>query len=140
MTETTPFDTQDAAEHQLAIRVMAMPKDANAYGDIFGGWMMAQLDIAGGIIAIRTAQGRVSTVAVNAMRFIVPVSVGDLVSVYGWVEQVGRTSIRVRVEAFAERDRDLNQLHAVATATLTYVAMDEHCRPRPVRDSGKAPC
>ena len=71
--------------------------------------------------------------AVNAMRFIVPVSVGDLVSVYGWVEQVGRTSIRVRVEAFAERDRDLNQLHAVATATLTYVAMDEHCRPRPVR-------
>lgn len=132
MSKRIPRETKDPRERQLILRVMAMPADANAYGDIFGGWLMAQMDIAGGILAIQTAQGRVATVAVNAMQFIQPVAIGDVVSIYGRLHKLGTTSIRVELETYAERDRDFNQLHEVATATLTYVALDDQGRPRPV--------
>jgi len=125
-------EPQDTAGRQLTIRVLAMPADANPHGDIFGGWLMSQIDIAGSVVAIQTAQGRVVTVAVNEMRFILPVLVGDLVSLYARVKQVGRTSITVEVEAFAEREQERNRQQRVATATLTYVAIDENGQPRAV--------
>jgi acyl-CoA thioesterase YciA len=120
----------DPTARQLSIRVMAMPADANAYGDIFGGWLMSQMDIAGSVVAVQIAQGKVATVAVNAMRFIQPVFVGDLVSLYAQLKRAGNSSIKVDVEVFAEREHQLNDLQLVATATLTYVAVDDQRRPR----------
>ena len=132
MTTEAAQEPQGPTERQLTIRVLAMPADANPHGDIFGGWLMSQIDIAGSVVAIQTAQGRVVTVAVNEMRFILPVFVGDLVSLYARLKQVGRTSVTVEVEAFAEREQERNQLQRVSTATLTYVAVDENRRPRAV--------
>ena len=132
MTTEAAQEPQGPTERQLTIRVLAMPADANPHGDIFGGWLMSQIDIAGSVVAIQTAQGRVVTVAVNEMRFILPVFVGDLVSLYARLKQVGRTSVTVEVEAFAEREQERNQLQRVSTATLTYVAIDENGRPRAV--------
>lgn len=125
-----PCPTPNPGEHQLAIRVLAMPADTNPAGDIFGGWLMSQVDIAGSIIAVQVAQGRVVTVSVHEFRFIAPVSVGDLVTCYAEVERRGRTSVRVKVEVFAERDRDPGSLHLVAEASITYVAVDENSNPR----------
>ncbi len=132
MNEFIPGEPQDLTEPQLCIRVAAMPSDANAYGDIFGGWLMSQIDIAGSVVAIQAAGGRVATVAVNEMRFLKPVSVGDLVSLYGRLERMGTTSVTVNVEAYAEREVDRNKLQQVADATITYVAVGEDRRPRPV--------
>ncbi len=115
-----------------AIRVLAMPADTNPTGDIFGGWIMAQIDLAGGIVASRRASGRVVTVAMNAFEFHQPVFVGDLVSCYGSVVRVGRTSLTLHLEAFAERAADPGQLVKVTEATATFVAVDEQRRPRPV--------
>lgn len=109
-----------------------MPTDTNAAGDIFGGWLMSQVDIAGSIAAWRRAHGRVVTVAVNAFQFHHPVYVGDLISCFAEVVRVGRTSITVHVEVFAERDRHGAESLRVTEATLTYVAVDEGRRPRPV--------
>src|SRR5690554_4175653 len=109
-----------------------MPADTNAAGDIFGGWLMSQVDIAGSIAAWRRARGRVVTVAVNAFQFHQPVYVGDLISCFAEVVRVGRTSLTVRVEVFAERDRDGGECIRVTEATLTYVAIDAQRRPRPV--------
>jgi acyl-CoA thioesterase YciA len=111
-------------DHQLALRVTPMPADVNANGDIFGGWVMAQVDIAGGVTAARRARGRVVTVAVNAFQFKQPVSVGDLVSFYTQVVAVGRTSITVHVEVLAERNPADPVTVKVTEATLTYVAID----------------
>lgn len=113
------------------LRVMPMPSDVNSTGDIFGGWIMAQVDIAGGIPAFRVARGRVATVAVNSFVFRQPVLVGDLVSFYADVVRVGRTSITVAVEVFAQRDMP-QRVVKVTEATLTYVAVDAERRPRPV--------
>lgn len=132
MTSKAAQEAQDPTEPQLTIRVLAMPADANPQGDIFGGWLMSQIDIGGSVVAIQTAQGKVVTVAVNEMRFILPVLVGDLVSIYARLKRVGRTSVTVEVEAFAEREQERNQLQRVATATLTYVAVDGNGRPRVV--------
>lgn len=132
MTTEAAQEPQGPTARQLTIRVLAMPADANPHGDIFGGWLMSQIDIAGSVVAIQTAQGRVVTVAVNEMRFILPVFVGDLVSLYARLKQVGRTSVTVEVEAFAEREQERNRQQRVATATLTYVAVDENRRPRTV--------
>ena len=107
-----------------------MPGDTNPSGDIFGGWLMSQVDIAGSIVSMQVAQGRVATVAVHDFQFIKPVLVGDLVSCYAEVERRGRTSVRVHVEVFAERERDPNSVDLVAEASLTYVAVDEHSHPR----------
>jgi acyl-CoA thioesterase YciA len=114
------------------IRVLAMPADTNAAGDIFGGWMMSQVDIAGSIVAFRRADGRVATVAVNEFTFLKPVFVGDLVSIYARLLKTGTTSIQVAVEAYAERHRGVEECHKVATAILTYVAVGEDRRPRPI--------
>lgn len=114
------------------LRVMPMPTDANIHGDVFGGWIMAQVDIAGAIPAVREAHGRVATVAVNSFTFKQPVLVGDVVSFYSEVARVGRTSITVNVEVFAERGL-AREVVKVTEATLTYVAVGEDRRPRPVR-------
>jgi acyl-CoA thioesterase YciA len=113
------------------IRVIAMPADTNPAGDIFGGWLMAHMDQAGASVALRRAAGRVATVAVEAMAFHSPVKVGDEVSLYGHLLGTGRSSIRVRVEAW-RRDRTGEAANRVTEATFTFVALDEAGRPRPV--------
>jgi len=116
----------------LAIRVMATPADTNPSGDIFGGWIMSQVDVAGSIIARRRAQGRIVTVAVNSFQFHKPVFVGDLISCYVTITRTGRTSITVNVKAFAERGGKHHECIKVTEADLTYVAVDERRRPRPL--------
>lgn len=113
-----------------ALRVTPMPADANAYGDIFGGWIMSQVDIAGSIPAMRRALGRVATVAVNSFVFKQPVLVGDLVSFYAAIEKVGRTSITVAVEVYAQRNPDEEVTVKVTEASLTYVAVGPDRKPR----------
>jgi len=117
------------------LRVVPMVKDTNAAGDVFGGWVMSQVDIAGSIAAVRRAKGRVVTVAVNAFHFVAPVSVNDLVSFYAQVVKVGTTSITVDVEVYAERGlRSPNpgEVVKVTEAVLTYVAVDDKRQKRPV--------
>ena len=118
---------------QPVLRIIPMPADTNAHGTIFGGWVMAQVDLAGSVPAYERAQGNVVTVAVNSFSFKEPVFVGDLVSFYARVVKVGRTSITVDVEVFAQRGRD-GRLDAVKVteAQLTYVAIDAGRRPRPI--------
>jgi acyl-CoA thioesterase YciA len=117
---------------QPALRVMPMPADANQNGDIFGGWIMAQVDVAGGTVAGKLARGRVATVAVKEFVFKQPVHIGDLLSFYVDIEKIGRTSITVTVEVFAERRPDDPRVVKVTEATLTYVAIDSSGRPRTV--------
>jgi acyl-CoA thioesterase YciA len=119
-------------ETHLAIRVMAMPADTNAAGDIFGGWLMSQVDIAGSLVARRHAQGRVVSVAVNSFEFKQPVFVGDIISCYAVITRVGTTSITINVKACAERLQEPHDVILVAEGDLTYVAMDENSRPRPL--------
>jgi acyl-CoA thioesterase YciA len=114
------------------LSVVPMPSDANQHGDIFGGWIMSQVDIAGGVIAARRARGRVATVAVNAFTFKQPVMIGDVVLFYAEVVKVGRTSITVDVEVFAQRNPAVLETVKITEATLTYVATDESRRPRVV--------
>ena len=114
------------------LRVVPMPADANSSGDIFGGWIMSQVDIAGGVCALRVARGRVVTVAVNSFVFKQAVLIGDLVSFYAKVVRVGRTSITVDVEVFAERFTEQGRYVKVTEALLTYVAIDAEGRPRPL--------
>lgn len=109
---------------------MPQPSDANIHGDVFGGWIMAQVDIAGSVPATRRAAGRVATVAVNAFTFKQPVFVGDLLSFYAEVVKVGRTSITIFVEVYAERQRLELEVVKVTEATLTYVATDEQRQSR----------
>jgi acyl-CoA thioesterase YciA len=116
---------------EVVLRVVPMPSDANYTGDIFGGWIMSQVDIAGSIPALRLARGRIATVAVNSFTFKHPVLIGDVVSFYADIVRVGRTSITVDVEVYAER-RTLHEVVKVTEATLTYVAVDDERRPRPV--------
>jgi len=113
-----------------ALRVIPMPGDANAHGDVFGGWIMAQVDLAGSVPAVERAQGRVATVAVNSFLFKNPVYVGDLVNFYADIVKTGRTSITVEVEVFAQRMRHSNEIVKVTEATLTYVATDDLRQPR----------
>jgi len=116
------------------LRVVPMPSDANYSGDIFGGWIMSQVDIAGSIPAAQLAKGRIVTIAVNSFLFKQPVMIGDLVSFYAEVVKVGRTSITVDVEVYAQR-RSLHETVKVTEATLTYVAVDDQRRPRPISAS-----
>lgn len=122
---------------QPALRVIPMPADANTYGDVFGGWIMAQVDLAGSIAAARRAHGRVATIAVHSFVFKQPVFIGDLVSFYAEVVRVGRTSLTVDVEVFAERGRHGGQVVKVTEATLTYVATDENRQPRAVESDAQ---
>ena len=114
------------------LRVVPMPADVNQHGDIFGGWIMSQVDIAGGIVAARRARGRVATVAVNEFTFKQPVSVGDIVTFYGEIERTGRTSITIAVEVYAQRNPDELVTVKVTEARLTYVAVGADGRPRPL--------
>ena len=120
------------ADHELVMKVIPMPADANANGDIFGGWVMAQVDLAGAVLPARYAQGRMATVAVNQFVFKQAVSLGDLLSFYARVARVGRTSITVHVEVYAERNPADVQVVKVTEAQLTYVAIDAEGRPRPL--------
>lgn len=125
--------TQLPPDEQPVLRIVPMPADTNAHGTIFGGWVMAQVDIAGSIPAWDRAQGPVVTVAVNSFVFKEPVFVGDVVSFYARVLKVGRTSITVDVEVFAQRARSVSrEAMKVTEAQLTYVAVDDRRQPRPV--------
>ena len=117
---------------QPTLRVVPMPADVNASGDIFGGWVMSQVDIAGGFAAMKRARGRIATVAVNAFQFKQPVQIGDLLSFYAEIVRVGNTSITVNVEVYAQRNPEDIEIVKVTEATLTYVATDKDRRPRAV--------
>jgi len=121
-----------AVPREPMIRVIAMPADTNAFGDIFGGWLMAQMDLAAGNLAMRIAEGRCVTVAVDAMAFLSPVHVGDEVSFYADLLSMGRTSLKINVEA-ERRTRFQRSTIPVTKAVFTFVAIDEDRKPRPVR-------
>ena len=127
--QLTPTTLPDAMPQ---LRVVPMPADANIHGDVFGGWIMAQVDIAGSLPAVRRANGRVATVAVNSFLFKQPVFVGDLLSFYANVVKVGITSVTVNVEVYAERMRLQSEVVKVTEATLTYVATGADRKPRPL--------
>ncbi|MEZ2127275.1 MULTISPECIES: acyl-CoA thioesterase [unclassified Sinorhizobium] len=116
---------------ELTLRTLAMPADANPAGDIFGGWVMAQMDLASGIRAAERARGRVVTAAVKEMAFELPVKIGDTLSVFTHIERVGRTSITLLVEAWAHRSR-YDKLEKVTAGIFIMVALDEHGAPKPV--------
>jgi acyl-CoA thioesterase YciA len=124
-------DLATVPERVPAVRALAMPADTNPQGDIFGGWILAQMDVAGGVVAFERAAGRVATVAIDAMTFHAPVFVGDVVSCYAEVVKVGRTSITIQVESWARRQRTGTPIR-VTEGRFTYVAIDEERRPRPV--------
>ncbi len=119
-------------DRQPALRLVPRPADTNAGGDIFGGWILAQIDLAGSIPAHRRAGGRVVTVAMESVQFHEPVFVGDLVSCYADIVRTGRSSITVEVEVVAERHRSGGERIKVTEATVTYVAIDDQRRPRPL--------
>ena len=128
--------TRDGPRGILATRTLAMPSDANPQGDIFGGWVMSQMDVAGGITAIQRSGGRAVTAAVDGMSFHLPVYVGDVLAVYADIVKVGRSSLTVQVEAWAERGVS-GEAAKVTEGTFVFVAVDEAGRPRPVPE--KAP-
>ena len=126
-----PLSTETEPRGDLCIRTLAMPADTNANGDIFGGWVLSRMDQAGGIAGVERARGRVVTIALEAMTFIRPVKVGDVLEVYTEVESIGRTSMKMHIEAWARRF----QTHAqekVTDATFTFVAIDDNGKPRPI--------
>jgi acyl-CoA thioesterase YciA len=130
MPKMAPAVLPDGAE--LVMRVMPLPADANANGDVFGGWIMAQVDLAGAVLPARIAKGRIATVAVNEFIFKQPVSIGDLLSFYARVSRIGRTSVTVHVEVYAERNPANLQVVKVTEANVTYVAIDLQGKPRPL--------
>jgi acyl-CoA thioesterase YciA len=129
--------SQNSSEHtvmptdkELVLKVIPMPADSNANGDIFGGWVMAQVDLAGSVIPARIAKGRIATVAVNQFVFKQAVKIGDLLSFFAEVERVGTTSVTVKVEVYAQRMRQPEPVIKVTEANLTYVAIDLEGKPR----------
>lgn len=126
-------------DKELVLKVIPMPGDTNANGDIFGGWVMANVDLAGAVIPARVAKGRMATVAVNEFVFKHPVRVGDILSFYAGLTRIGRTSMTVQVEVYAERMGTVGNYIKVTEASLTYVAIDDQGKPRPVpRDTDLA--
>jgi acyl-CoA thioesterase YciA len=125
-----PFVEQLPSDQDLVLKVIPMPADCNANGDIFGGWVMAQVDLAGAVLPARYVRGRYATVAVNQFVFKQPVRVGDILSFFSHVQRIGNTSISVKVEVFAERFSAQGEYMKVTEATLTYVAIDETGKPR----------
>lgn len=117
---------------EITIQVLAMPADTNPDGDIFGGWLLSQMDIGGALLAKREAQTRVVTVAIEKMKFVQPVFVGDTLKIYSKIEKIGNTSITINVEAWAERDR-IGKLVKVTEGLFSYVAFDKHRNPIPVK-------
>ena len=125
-------------DEELVLKVIPMPADCNQNGDIFGGWVMAQVDLAGAVIPARMAGGRIATVAVREFIFKQPVRVGDILSFFAKITRLGRTSITVKVEVYAERFRAQGHYIKVTEAQLTYVAIDDHGRPRDLPDEARA--
>ncbi|MEL7542426.1 MAG: acyl-CoA thioesterase [Pseudomonadota bacterium] len=128
---TSATQPHPAPKGELTTRTLAMPADTNPAGDIFGGWVVAEMDKAGAVCAATTAGGRVVTVAIDAMTFIQPVFVGDVLSVYCVITRTGRTSITVQLEAWALRDR-IGEEVKVTEGTFTFVAVDDARKPRPI--------
>jgi len=124
--------TTGAAEGDPILRVVPRPGDINANGHIFGGWVLSQMDVAAGIVAGREAQGPVATVAIEAMEFIAPILLQDIISVFAHVERIGRTSIAIRIRVVASRERGTREVD-VTSGLFTFVALDENHRPRPVK-------
>jgi acyl-CoA thioesterase YciA len=131
MAAQSTHKTEASPRGELTVRISAMPGDTNPAGDIFGGWVLSRMDQAGGIAAGERARGRVATIALDAMKFIRPVKVGDVLEVHTEVEKVGKTSLGVHVEAWAQRYKT-HVREKVTVATFTFVALDENGRPRPV--------
>jgi acyl-CoA thioesterase YciA len=138
---TEPATEADSPEHandegpghrEAILRVVPRPGDINANGHIFGGWVLSQMDIAAGIVAAREAEGSVATIAIQSMEFIQPILLNDIVAVYAWVERIGRTSIAIRIEVFASRNRGREEVK-VTEGLFTFVALDAQHRPRPVK-------
>lgn len=125
------MEEPEKPQGELVTRTVAMPKDTNPNGDIFGGWLMAQMDLGSGILASKMAKTRVATVAVEGMSFLQPVRVGDTVACYAWVEKIGRTSMKIPVEVWVQRYMRTEQTR-VTRAVFTYVALDPTGRPVPV--------
>jgi acyl-CoA thioesterase YciA len=119
-------------DRELVLKVIPMPADCNANGDIFGGWVMAQVDLAGAVLPARYIRGRFATVAVNEFIFKQPVKVGDILSFFAHVERIGTTSITIQVEVYAERFSQQGEYIKVTKATLTYVAIDKEGKPRAI--------
>jgi acyl-CoA thioesterase YciA len=136
MTDTqavhAPPNTETEPVGQVCIRTLAMPADANQNGDIFGGWLLSQMDLAGGVFASKIAKSRTVTVAIEAMNFRKPVFVGDLVSVHGNLVRVGRTSIAVHLEAWVLRRKEMHSI-LVTDGNFTYVSIDDQGRPQPIK-------
>ena len=135
--DTAPVLTSLPTDRELVLKVIPMPADCNANGDIFGGWVMAQVDLAGSVLPVRVVGGRIATVAVKEFIFKQPVRVGDLLSFYARISRIGRTSISVEVECFAERAFSHGQFVKVTEATVTYVAIDENGQPTPIKTDVK---
>ena len=133
-----PLHTELPTDKELVLKVIPMPADCNGNGDVFGGWVMAQVDLAGSVLPAKHAQGRMVTVAVNEFIFKQPVRVGDMLSLFAQVTKIGTTSITVIVEVYAERFLDQGRYIKVTEAKLTYVAIDAQGRPRPVRQNTAA--
>lgn len=133
MSANTDSNTvQLPTDEKLVLKVIPMPRDVNANGDIFGGWVMAQVDLAGAVIASPYANGRMATVAVNEFIFKQPVRVGDILSFFGKLVRIGRTSITIKIEVYAEHFLAQGKFTKVTEASLTYVAIDDHGKPREV--------
>src|SRR5581483_10423135 len=141
MTDTkmqTPLETTGEPSGDLCIRTLAMPADTNANGDIFGGWLLSQMDVGGGVFASKTAKSRTVTVAIDAMNFRKPVYVGDLVSVHATLVRIGKTSITVHLEAWVLRRKEMQSI-LVTDGNFTYVAIDEEGRPQAIAHDGEQP-
>jgi acyl-CoA thioesterase YciA len=128
------MDSVEKPRGELVIQTMALPKDTNRNGDIFGGWLVAQMDLGSGILAAKVAKARVVTVAIEAMSFLQPVRVGDTVACYAWVEKIGRTSMTIPVEVWAHRHMTGEQIR-VTRGVFIYVAVDDAGKPIPVKGS-----
>jgi acyl-CoA thioesterase YciA len=132
MSQNSSESTVMPTDKELVLKVIPMPADSNANGDIFGGWVMAQVDLAGSVIPARIAKGRIATVAVNQFIFKQAVKIGDLLSFFAEVERIGTTSVTVKVEVYAQRMRQPEQTIKVTEANVTYVAIDMDGKPRPL--------
>jgi acyl-CoA thioesterase YciA len=137
---THHLSVQLPTDRELVMRVMPMPADTNSNGAVFGGWIMAQMDLAGGVLPSKLSKGRVTTVAVNEFVFKQPVSVGDLLSFYAKVVRIGNTSITVQIDVYAERNPADLHVVKVTEAVFTYVAIDETGKPRPVPPQTEGAC
>ena len=126
-----PDGAREPAPREPIVRTVPQPADMNGNGDIFGGWVLSQMDVAGGALAGRVAKGRVATVAITAMTFVQPIKVGDLVSIYGTVARLGRTSITIDLETVVQRRHDSTEIR-VTHGTFVFVAIDDDGKPRPL--------